>query len=102
MMKRHRWQVLAVTTIFFATPSVAGPSYGSRLLEHVQNFKPHPTTANARQADGPVMVPFPPSSDMPEGLETSTRPVILVSNETTQQEPDVSMFALMSGEVQQA
>jgi hypothetical protein len=44
------------------------------------------------------MVPFPPSSGMPENLETSTRPVILVSNETTQQEPDVSMFALMSGE----
>ena len=97
MMKRLRWQIIAVSTIFFATPSVAGPSYGSRLLGHVQNFKPRPATANARQADGPVMVPFPPSSGMPEDLETSTRPVILVSNETAQQEPDVSMFALMSG-----
>jgi len=31
-------QVLAVAIIFFATPSVAEPSYGRRLLEHVQNF----------------------------------------------------------------
>ncbi len=64
-------QVLAVAIIFLATPSVAEPSYGGRLLEHVQN--------------------------LPNDLETSTRPVILASNETKPQEPDADIFALMSG-----
>jgi hypothetical protein len=64
-------QVLAVAIIFLATPSVAEPSYGGRLLEHVQN--------------------------LPNDLETSTRPVILASNETKPQEPDADTFALMSG-----
>src|SRR5260370_37518660 len=34
---------------------------------------------------------------MPVGLATSTRPVILVANESKRQEPDIDMFAFMSG-----
>ena len=91
-------QVFAVAIIFFAAPSVAGPSHGSRLLQHVRNFKQYPATAKARYADGLVIAPFPPFSDStPDDLETSTRSVILVSNETKRQEPDIDMLALMSG-----
>src|ERR1700694_2653110 len=64
-------QVLAVAIIFFATPSVAEPSYGTRLLEHVQNF--------------------------PNDLATFTRPLVFASNETKPQEPDADTFALMAG-----
>jgi hypothetical protein len=63
------WQVFAIVIIFLATPSIAGPSYGRGLLQHIQNFNP----------------------------ETFTRPVILVSNETKPQEPDIDIFALISG-----
>ncbi len=63
------WQVFAVVIIFLATPSIAGPSYGRGLLQPIQNFNP----------------------------ETFTRPVILVSNETKPQEPDIDIFALISG-----
>ena len=59
------WQVFAIVIIFLATPSIAGPSYGRGLLQHIQNFNP----------------------------ETFTRPVILVSNETKPQEPDIDIFA---------
>src|ERR1700687_1438375 len=98
MTMRLCGQVFAVAIIFLATPSIAKPSYGSRLLEHVQNFEPYPATAKARHADGLVIVPLPPVSDsLPDVPETFTRPVILVSNETKPQEPDISMFALMSG-----
>jgi hypothetical protein len=70
-MRRCR-QILAVATILLATPSVAGPSDGNRL--------------------------FPPFSDrMPDDLENSKPPVIPVSNETKREEPDIDMFALMSG-----
>src|ERR1700680_4766988 len=92
MTMRLCGQVFAVAIIFLATPSVAKPSYGSRLFEHVQNFEPYQATAKARHADG---LPF--SDSMPDVPETFTRPVILVSNETKPQEPDISMFALMSG-----
>jgi hypothetical protein len=86
----------AVAIIFFATPSVAEPSHGSRLLEHVQNFKQYPATAKAGHADGLVIVPFPPFSDSePDGIDT--RPVIFVSNEAKGQDPDTDIFALMSG-----
>src|ERR1700737_3279985 len=64
-------QVLAVAIISFATPSVAEPSYGRRLLGHVQNF--------------------------PNDLATFTRPLVFASNETKPQEPDADTFALMSG-----
>jgi hypothetical protein len=36
------WQALAVAIIFVSTPSVAGPSHGSRLLEQVRNFRNAP------------------------------------------------------------
>ncbi len=62
------WQAFAVASIFFSTPSVAGPSYGSRLLEHVRNFR-----------------------------ETFTPPLIPVSDETRRREPDTTVFASMSG-----
>jgi len=98
MTMRLCGQVFAVAIIFLAIPSIAKPSQGSRLLEHVQNFEPYPATAKARHADGLVIVPLPPFSDsLPDVPETFTRPVILVSNETKPQEPDISMFALMSG-----
>jgi len=89
-------QVLAVAIIFFATPSVAEPSYGSRLLQHIQNFKQYLAAAKARDAEGPATVPLPPFSDrMPD--DTFTPPAILVSNETKRQEPDIDIFASMSG-----
>jgi|GEM_PF-585143 hypothetical protein len=90
-------QVFAVAIIFAATPSVAEPSYGSRLLQHVQNFKQYPATAKAHHADGLVIVPSPFSDSTPGNLETFSRPVILVSNETKREEPDIDMLALMSG-----
>jgi hypothetical protein len=91
MMMRLCWQVFAVIIIFIATPSIAEPSHGSRLLQHTQNFKQHTATAQARHADGFV------SASTPDDLETSTRPLILVSNETKPQQPDIDIFALISG-----
>ena len=85
------WQAFAVIIIFFATPSIAEPSYGSRLLQQIQNFKQHTATVKARHADGFV------SASTPDDLETSTRPLILVSNETKPQQPDIDIFALISG-----
>jgi hypothetical protein len=67
--------VCAVAIVFFATPSVAQPSDGSLLLDHVQNFKPYAATAKARYADG----------------------LVFALNETKRQEPDINTFALMSG-----
>jgi hypothetical protein len=64
-------QVFAVAVILFATSSVAELSYGGRLLEHVDR--------------------------LPDDMEASARPVILVSNEAKREEPDIDMFALMSG-----
>jgi hypothetical protein len=96
-------QVFAVAVIFIATPSVAELSYGGRLLEHVENFKQYPPAAKAGRADGLVTdglvsAPFPSFSDrLPDDLEASARPVILVSNEAKREEPDIDMFALMSG-----
>ena len=78
------WQIFAVVIIFFATPSIAEPSYGRGLLQHIQNFKQYTATAKALRADG-----FDP--------ETFTRPVILISNETKPQEPDIDIFAIISG-----
>jgi hypothetical protein len=90
------WQVFAVATVFFASPPVAEPSYGSRPLEDVQKIKQYPATAKASHADGFVIVPLPPfPGNMPDDLET--RPVILVSNEAKGNEPDTDIFALMSG-----
>ncbi len=60
-------QVAALAIIFLATPSVADPHHGGRLLQLVQN------------------------SATPAG------PVIAVANEIKRQEPDIDMFALMSG-----
>jgi hypothetical protein len=89
MTMRLCCQVFAVAVNFLATPSVAEPSHGSRLLEQVRSFKPHQATAQARHADGLAMAPLPSFSDSP---------VIFISNETTKgQEPDADIFALMSG-----
>jgi hypothetical protein len=67
--------VFAVAIISFAPPSVAGPYYGGLLLEYVQDFKQYPPTAKARDADGLVIFP----DRLRDDLETSTRPVIFVS-----------------------
>jgi hypothetical protein len=37
-------QVFAVAIVFFATPSIAGPSHGSRFLQHVQDSRQHAAT----------------------------------------------------------
>jgi hypothetical protein len=79
-------QVLAVAIIFLATPSIAEPSYGSRPSAPVRNFKP----ATAKPGDGL-------SDSMADVLDTSARPVILVSNDAKPPEPDTDIFALMSG-----
>src|ERR1700756_4154229 len=97
MTMRLFWQVFAVATIFFATPSLAEPLFGSRFLEHVQNFKQYPATAKARDTDGAVMRFAPFTGNMPDGSEAFAGPVVLVSNETKPQEPDTDIFALMSG-----
>ena len=71
MTMRRCGQALAFATIFLATPSVAGPAHGGL---------------------------FPPFSDRaPDDPETPKRHVITVSNETKREEPDIDMFALMSG-----
>jgi hypothetical protein len=67
---RFCWPVFAVAIICFATPSIAEPSPGSRLLKPIQN---------------------------PDDSGTSARPVILVSDETERREPDTTVFASMSG-----
>src|ERR1700687_3570294 len=69
-MRRCR-QALAFAIIFLAAPSVAGPAHGGF---------------------------FPPFSDsLPGDPESAKRPVIPVANETKREEPDIDMFALMSG-----
>src|SRR5216683_7619654 len=83
------WQVFAVVIIFFTTPSIAGPFHGSRLLQHIENFKQSTAPAKARHADGFV------SASTLDDLETYTRPVIFVSNETKSQQPDIDIFALI-------
>src|SRR6266850_8223659 len=37
-------QVFAVAIVFFATPSIAGPSHGSRFLQPVQDSRQHAAT----------------------------------------------------------
>jgi hypothetical protein len=96
MTMRLYWQVFAVVTIFLATPSVGEQSYGSRPLDHPQNFESYPGKAKARHNDG--LVAAQPFSDrMQDDLEKFSRPVILVSNETKPQELHTDIFALMSG-----
>jgi hypothetical protein len=68
MTMRPCWQVFAVAMIFFASPSVAELSHGSRLLERVS-----------------------------DNLETFTAPLIVVSDETNRREPDSIILAFMSG-----
>jgi hypothetical protein len=68
IIMRLCWQAFAVAIIFVSTPSVAGPSHGSRLLEQVRNSR-----------------------------ESFTPPVIPVSDETRRREPDTTVFASMSG-----
>jgi hypothetical protein len=98
MTMHLRRQILAVAVIFLATPSVAEPSYRSRVSQQVQNFEQQLAAAKARDAEGLAAVPFPLFSDrMPDDLQTFAPPVILVSNETKQQEPDIDIFAFMSG-----
>lgn len=86
-------QVFAIAILFFAITSVAEPSFGSRLSEHVQNFRPYAAKANARYADGLAILRL--SESMRD--ETFAPPVIFVSDESNRQEPDTDIFALMSG-----
>jgi hypothetical protein len=79
-------QILAVVIIFFATPSIAGPSYGNRPLAQVRSFSAAPVQAD--RGDG-----F--SDSVPDSAPPAA-PVILASNEA-KQEPDTDIFALMSG-----
>ncbi len=85
------WQTFAVVIIFFVTPSIAEPSYGRGVLQHIRNLKQSAATAKARHADAFV------SGSTLDDLEIFTRPVILVSNETKPQEPDIDIFAIISG-----
>ena len=92
------WQAFPVAILFLSTPLLAEPLYGSRLLEHAQNFRQYPAAATASHADGVVVAPFPPfSGNVPDDLVAFAAPVTLVSNETKPQEPDTDIFALMSG-----
>ena len=61
------WQAFAVAIIFFATPSVAEPFHGGRLLGHVQNSRE-----------------FSP-------------PLLFVAEEAKRREPDTIILAFMSG-----
>jgi hypothetical protein len=85
------WPAFAVVTIFFATPSIAEQSYGRGLLQHIQNLKQSAAAARPLRADGVV------SGSTLDDPETFTRPVVLVSNEAKSQEPDIDIFALISG-----
>ncbi len=71
----------------FATPTVAKPPLSSRLFDNAHDFTAYPAKASARFDDGPAAAPS----------STSARSLIFVSNETTPQEPDTDIFALMSG-----
>ncbi len=56
MTMRLCQQVFAVTMVFFATPAVAEPSHGGRLLQHVQNSRQHTATvfvSNEAKQDDP-------------------------------------------------
>jgi hypothetical protein len=69
------WLAFPLAIVLLATPLVVEPSHGSGLLESVQIF--------------------PSLSDgMPNDLK---RPLIFVANETKRPEPDIDMFAFMSG-----
>jgi hypothetical protein len=87
MLMRFCGHILAVAVIFLATPSLAEPAYRSRVSQHVQNFKQYQAAAQVGDAKA-----FDRKPD-----NTSALPVILVSNETEQQGPDIDIFALMSG-----
>jgi hypothetical protein len=97
MMMRLCWQNFTVAIVFFAIPAAAEPSSGSRLLQHVQNFKEYPATAKAGDAAGPVTPVQPLSDSMSDELETFTPPVVFVSDETKRREPDSIIFVSMSG-----
>jgi hypothetical protein len=98
MTMRCCWLVFAVAIIFSATPSVAEQSGGGRLSEHFKNLEPYPAAAKARHARELAAVPFLLSYDNRlDGLETFSKPLIFVSDETKQPEPDTIMFASMSG-----
>jgi hypothetical protein len=71
MTMRRCKQVLAFAIIFFATPLVAGP------------------------APGGLFPPF--SGHTPDNPRITQQPVVPVANETKREEPDIDMFALMSG-----
>jgi hypothetical protein len=92
------WRVLTAAVIFLATPSVAAPCDGGRLLAHVRNSIQADAAEEAQSADGEVIVPFPPNTGhMQRHSETFTPPLIFVSEETKQPEPDTIVFASMSG-----
>ena len=97
MMMRLCWQSFTVAIVFFAIPAAAEPSSGSRLLQHVQNFKEYPATAKAGHAVGLVTPVQPLSDSMSDELETFTPPVVFVSDETKRREPDSIIFVSMSG-----
>jgi hypothetical protein len=71
-MMRLCWQILAVTVILTATPSIAEPYHGNPLPEDDGNFRQNPASAKAPYAED-------------------------VANELKPQEPDTDLLALMSG-----
>jgi hypothetical protein len=71
MIMRLYRQILAVAILLFAALPVGGPSYGGEPTEHAQILKPQATQPEARQ--------------------------IPVANESKGHEPDIDIFALMSG-----
>jgi hypothetical protein len=96
IVMRLCWHIFAVSFICFATPSVAEPFHGSRLLEHGQNLKMYLARVESRQANRPVTV-TPIADSAPDDQEGSALPLIFVSDETKQQEPNAIVIALMSG-----
>jgi hypothetical protein len=88
MTRSPCWRVFAVALIGFVSPSIAGPSYGIRLIDHAPSLKRYPARERAPSDDGFVAPP--------DDREIFARPIILVSNETEPQ-PDTDVFALMSG-----
>jgi TonB family protein len=56
-MMRH-WFGLLFSVFYFCVPVLADQSYDRRLVEHLNEFKQYPASANARHASGETLVTF--------------------------------------------
>jgi len=87
---RFRWWIFAVANLFLAAPSVAEQSPGGRFSAHGG------AAAMTRYAAGYLVAPHL-ADGLPDGEATFTPHITPVANDSEREEPDIDMYALMSG-----